>query len=158
MSNTDDIFLAASEPLQTIVDWLSRTLQLEPLEDPELEEGTYLFRGHARNRDGELVFVVEPNTYGEADPEPEDVSAIDRYTGVVEVRLVGKKDEESQAREARAVFDELAAGRPDVALVLSHALSLIIAAYLPGSGVHDFPPGTTLDVPDADAWRPWVVA
>lgn len=157
MSTTDDIFLAASEPLEATVDWLSRALQLEPLEDPDLEAGAYLFRGRARTMDGELVFVVEPNTYGEVDPEPEDVSAIDRYTGVVEVRLVGAKDEESQAREARAVFDELAEGRPDVALVLSHAMSLIIAAYLPGVGVHSFPPGTTLDVPDDDVWGPWVV-
>jgi hypothetical protein len=158
MSNTDDIFLATSEPLETTVDWLSRTLQLEPIEDPELTEGAYLFLGRARTVDGELVFVVEPNTYGEDDPEPEDVSAIDRYTGGVEVRLVGRKDEESQIREARAIFDELAAGRPDVALVLSHALSLMIAAYLPGVGVHYFPPGTTLDVPDDVVWRPWVVA
>lgn len=157
MSNTDDIFLAASEPLETTADWLSRTLQLEPLEDPEMDEGTYLFRGRARTGDGELVFVVEPNTYGEVDPEPEDVSAIDRYTGVVEVRLVGAKDEESQMREARAVFDQLAEVRPNVALVLSHALSLMIAAYLPGAGVHYFPPGTTLDVPDDEVWRPWVV-
>ncbi|MFI7068473.1 hypothetical protein ACIBL3_46320 [Kribbella sp. NPDC050124] len=158
MSTDDDIFLAASEPLATTVDWLSRTLGLEPLEDPDLEEAAYLFLGRARTTDGELVFVVEPNTYGEVDPEPEDVSAIDRYTGVVEVRLVGKRDEELQAREAHAVFDELAGGRPDVALVLSHALSLIVAAYLPGAGVHSFPPGTTLDVPDDVLWRPWVVS
>ena len=45
-----------------------------------------------------------------------------------------------------------------MALVLSHALSLIIAAYLPGVGMHSFPPGTTLDVPDDDIWRPWVVS
>ncbi|MEV0289988.1 MULTISPECIES: hypothetical protein [unclassified Kribbella] len=102
--------------------------------------------------------MTEPNTYGEADPEPEDVSAIDRYTGVVEVRLAGKRDEELQSREARAVFDELAEGRPGVALVLSHDLSMIVATYLPGAGVHSFPPGTTLDIPDDTVWRPWVVA
>jgi hypothetical protein len=158
MSTDDDIFLASSQSLEVTVEWLSEVLELERLEDPDLTENVYLLRGRARTMDGELVFVVEPNTYGEVDPEPEDVSAIDHYTGVVEVRLVGKKDEESQAREARAVFDELAAGRPDVALVLSHALSLIIAAYLPGAGVHYFPPGTTLDAPDDDVWRHWVVS
>jgi hypothetical protein len=157
MSTSDTIFLAADEPIVRTVEWLSRVLRLEPLEDPELEENEYLLRGRARTMDGELVFVVEPNTYGEVDPEPEDVSAIDRYTGVVDVRLVGAKDEESQAREARAVFEELAEQRTEVALVLSHAMSLIIAAYLPGAGVHYFPTGTTLDVPDDDTWRPWVV-
>jgi hypothetical protein len=157
MSTTDDIFLVASEPLETTVDWLSRTLQLEQLEDSELAEGEYLFRGRARTMDGVLVFVVEPNTYGEVDPEPEDVSAVDRYTGVLEVRLVGAKDEESQAQEARAIFDELAATKSDVALILSHAMSWIVAAYLPGSGAHTFPPRTSLDVEDIDAWRPWVI-
>lgn len=157
MSTSDTIFLAAGEPLDRTADWLAGTLQLERLDDPELKEDEHFFRGRARTVDGKVLFVVGPNIYGEVDPEPEDVSAIDHYTGVVDVRLVGKKDEESQAREARAVFDKLAEGRPDVALVLSHAMSLISAAYLPGAGVHYFPPGTTLDVPDDVVWRPWVV-
>jgi hypothetical protein len=157
MSTSDDIFLASSESLETTVEWLSGVLRLERLEDPDLKEHEHLFRGRARATDGELVLVVQPNWHGEIDPAPEDVSAIDRYAGVVEVRLVGAKDEESQEREARAVFDELAATQPDVALILSHALSLITAAYLPGTGAHTFPPGTTLDEPDADVWRPWVV-
>jgi hypothetical protein len=158
MSTSDTIFLAAGEPLDRTADWLAGALRLERLDDPELKENEHFFRGRARTVEGKVLFVVGPNIYGEIDPEPEDVSAIDHYTGVVDVRLVGKKDEESQAREARAVFDELAEGRPDVALVLGHAMSLIVAAYLPGAGVHYFPPGTTLDVPDDDAWSPWVVS
>lgn len=158
MSTTDDIFLASSESLESTVEWLSGTLQLERLEDSELQENEYLFRGRARTVDGELVFVAEPNAYGESDPEPDDVSAIDHYTATVEVRLVGRRDEEQQAAEARAVFDELAARQPDVAMVLSHNMALMVAAYLPGAGVHYFPAGTTLDAPDLDAWRPWVVA
>jgi hypothetical protein len=70
MSTDDDIFLAASEPLDRTAEWLAGVLRLEAVGDPELE----------------------------------DVSAIERYTGVVDVRLVGRKDEELQAREARAVF------------------------------------------------------
>lgn len=122
-----------------------------------MEEDEYFFCGSARTVEGKVLFVVGPNIYGEVDPEPEDVSAIDRYTGVVDVRLVGAKDEESQAREARAVFDELAATQSAVALVLSHAMSWIVASYLPGSGVCTFPPRTSLDAPDIDSWRPWVV-
>ncbi|MEI8410660.1 MULTISPECIES: hypothetical protein [unclassified Kribbella] len=157
MSTDDDIFLAAGGPLGETAEWLAEVLRLEAVEGPELADNTYLFRGRARTVDRELVFVIEPNTYGEIDPEPEDVSAIDRYTGVVDVRLLGRKDEELQAREARAVFDELADSRPDVAIILSHAPCLMIAAYLPGAGVCTFPPGTTLDVPDDDVWGPWVV-
>lgn len=158
MSTDDDIFLASSQSLEATAEWMSKVLELERLEDPDLKENVYLLRGRARTMDRELVLVVAPNTYGEVDPEPEDVSAIDHYTGVADVRLVGKKDEELQTREAGAVFDELVEGRPAVALVLSHALSLMIAAYLPGAGVHYFPPGTTLDVPDDDVWRHWVVS
>ena len=49
-----------------------------------------LWRGHsavryraatsrARTVDGDVYFLIEPNVYGEVDPAPEDVSAIDRY-------------------------------------------------------------------------------
>jgi hypothetical protein len=157
MSTSDTIFLAASEPLDRTAAWLADVLRLEPLEDPDLAENEHLFRGRARTLEGELVLVVEPNTYGEVDPEPEDVSAIDDYTGVVDIRVAGIKDEEAQAREARAVFDDLAATQPEVALVLSHAMSWIVAAYLPGTGVHVFPPRTSLDADALATWRPWVV-
>lgn len=157
MSTDDTIFLAADEPLNRTVDWLASVLRLERLDDPELGDDAHLFRAPARSIDGEVLFLVEPNVYGEADPEPEDVSAIDRYSGAVEVRPLDVKDETARAQEARAVFDELAATQPDVALVLSHAMSWIVAAYLPGSGVHAFPARTSLDVDDIDAWRSWVV-
>jgi hypothetical protein len=132
---------------------------LERLEDPELDAEEYYFKTRARTAEGTaVVLAVRPNDLGEFDPEPEDVSAIDRYNGMVEVRLAGFKDEELQAREACAIFNELAATRPDVALVLSHALCWIVAAYLPGSAVRAFPPRTSLDADAIDTWRPWVVA
>jgi hypothetical protein len=157
MSTDDNIFLAAGMPLTEVAGWLSDTLELERVEDSDLKDGVYLLRGPARTVDGEVYLLVEPNVYGEADPEPDDVSAIDRYPGVVDISCAGKKDEELQQREARAVFDELSNRQPDVALVLSHNMSLITAAYLPGTGAHTFPPGTTLDVDDVETWRPWVV-
>ena len=157
MSTSDAIFLAASEPLDRLAGWLADVLGLERLDDPELKEGQHFFRRPGRTVEGNVLFVVGPNIYGEAAPEPEDVSAIDRYTGVVHVRLAGVKNEEAQAEEARAVFDELVATGPDVALVLSHAMSWIVAAYLPGSGSCTFPPRTTLDADDLATWRPWIV-
>ena len=157
MSTDDNIFLAASTPLEEVAGWLSEALRLERVEDPELRDGAFLFRGRARTVDGDVYFLIEPNVYGEVDPAPEDVSAIDRYQGVVDIRYAGKKNEELQEREARAVFDDLADRRPDVAMVLSHNMSLMTAAYLPGVGVHAFPPGTSLDEPDEENWRPWIV-
>ena len=69
--------------------------------------------------------VVQPNGYVVPDPEPDEVSAIDRYTGQISVWLAGMRDEEEQAREACALFNELAAARPGVGLVLSHGLSYV---------------------------------
>jgi hypothetical protein len=158
MSTDDNIFLAGSESLGDVAGWLGAVLGLEPVEDRDLKDGVYLFRGRARTVDGDLYVLVEPNVYGETDPDPEDVSAIDRYAGVVDVRYAGRKDEELQEREALALFDELSAERPDVAMILSHNMALFTAAYLPGAGVHTFPRGTSLDVEDIDAWRPWVVS
>ncbi|TCO40951.1 hypothetical protein EV646_11642 [Kribbella antiqua] len=157
MSTSDTIFLGTSEPLGIVAGWLADVLGLERLDDPELRENEHFFRGRARTVEGTILLLAEPNTYGEVDPEPEDVSAIDDYIGVVDIRVAGIKDEEAQAREALAIFDELAATQPDVALVLSHALSWIVAAYLPGAGVHNFPPRTSLDADALETWRPWVI-
>jgi hypothetical protein len=157
MSTDDNIFLATGEPLERMAAWLGRALGLERIDDAELDQGKHLLRGRARTVDGELIFLVEPNVYGEVDPEPDDVSAIDHYSGVIDIRYAGKKNEQLQAREARAVFDELVRDQPEAAMVLSHNMSLMIAAYLPGSGVHYFDAGTTLDAPDQNTWQPWVV-
>ena len=158
MSTDDNIFLAADQPLGEVAGWLRGILGLERIEDPDLKENQHFFRGPARTIEGKVLLVVGPNVYGEVDPEPEDVSAIDHYAGVVDVRLAGLKDEETQEREARAVFDELAATQSDVALVLGHDMAWIVAAYLPGAGAHAFPPRTSLDADDIDTWRPWVIA
>lgn len=157
MSNSDSIFLAANEPLDATAGWIAAALELERVDDPDLKDNEHFFRGRARTLDGRVLLVVGPNIYGEESPEPEDVSAIDRYSGVVDIRIAGSRNEERQLREARAIFDELASAQSSVALVLAHAMSWIVAAYLPGSGVHTFPPETSLDVDDIDAWRTWVV-
>jgi hypothetical protein len=156
MSNSDTIFLAGAEPPEAMAGWMAGVLQLEALEDPDLNEDQRFFSGRARTVDGTVLIVVGPNNYGEVDPQPEDVSAIDRYNAVAGVRIAGSRNEEAQAREARAIFDELASTQPEAALVLAHAMSSIVAAYLPGSGVHTFPPATSLDADAIDTWRPWV--
>jgi hypothetical protein len=157
MSTDDNIFLATNRPLRGVATWLEETLGLEPVEISDAEEGVYRFSADARTVQGDIYLTIEPNVYGEIDPEPEDVSAIDRYQGVVDVYYAGRKSEELQEQEARLVFDDLARTQPDVAMILSHNMAFMTAAYLPGAGVHSFARGTSLDVKDIDAWRPWVV-
>ena len=158
MSTDDNIFVAADRSLEDFGRWLGETLELEAVRDADLEDGVLRFRASARTVEGDLYLTVEPNVYGEVDPAPEDVSAIDRYQCLIDVYYAGPKDEELQEREARLVFDDLARRQPEVAMILSHNMALMTAAYLPGAGVHTFPRGTTLDVDDIDLWRPWVVA
>jgi hypothetical protein len=157
MSTDDYLFLAGDRPLKETAAWLGDVLRLEPVDDPDLRAEVRPFRGRGRTAEGPLYVLVEPNMYREIDPEPEDVSAIDRYALAVEVRLFGARDEAAQMREARVVFDELVAGEPSTAVILSHAMSWIVAAYLPGTGVHTFPPATSMDGDAAELWRPWVV-
>ncbi|GAA3126566.1 hypothetical protein GCM10010530_54910 [Kribbella aluminosa] len=103
MANSHTIFLAAGEPLETTAGRIAAALQLERVDDPDLKDDQYFFRGRARTVDGRVLLVVGPNIYGEDNPEPEDVSAIDRYSGVVDVRIAGSRNEEQQLREARAL-------------------------------------------------------
>jgi hypothetical protein len=156
MSDDDSIFLATSKPVGEVAEWLAGTLGLERVDDPELTDGQHFFRGRARTVDGKLLVLVEPNHYGEVDPESDEVSAIDDYPVFVDIHYAGERDEELQQRAARAVFDELVKTNPDMPMILSHNLALFIAAYLPSAGVQYFEPGTTLDAPDSETWRPWV--
>jgi hypothetical protein len=96
MSSDDDIFFASDEPLDTVAGWLATALQLERLEGAEQAENEHFFGGRARTVEGRLLLIVEPNVYGEADPAP-DISAIDRYTGAVDVRISGSRSEAVQA-------------------------------------------------------------
>lgn len=79
---------------------------------------------------------------------------MDGYAVVVDVQARQRKD--AQAEEARLAFEALVAGHPDVPALLSRNVEFLVAAYVPGAGMHTFAPGTTLDVDDAEVWEPWV--
>jgi hypothetical protein len=157
MSTSDNVFLAAIEPVDQVAQWLAGALDLEPVQASDLVEGEHLFRGNARTAEGEIVVLVAPNGYIEVDPEPEDVQAIDPYPIDVQVRLLGRKDEDLQLRETQAVFSALAESRPDIPMLLVHNLDTLVAAHLPGTGTHTFDESISPDAPDIDVWRPWVI-
>ncbi|MER7245681.1 hypothetical protein [Kribbella sp. NPDC000426] len=156
MSSDDDIFFSGGA-VEDVAEWMARTLGLERLESPDLEEGEYLFKKQSRFTDGlGVLLLVRPNIHLVVDPEPDEVSVIDGCTGMAKVRLAGVKDVQAQTREACTIFSELAATAPRVALVLTNALSTVVAAYRPGAGVRSFPAGTSMDLDDIGVWRPWV--
>ncbi|MEV0289989.1 MULTISPECIES: hypothetical protein [unclassified Kribbella] len=157
MSTSDNVFLAAAEPVDQFAQWLAGAIGLEPLHPEDLQTGEYMFRGQARTAEGDLILLVAPNGYSEVDPEPEDVQALDPYPIDVQVRLAGRKDEKLQLRETQAVFGELVESRPDVAMLLVHNLDTLVAAHLPGVGTHTFDQPISPDAPDIDTWRPWVI-
>ena len=157
MSTSDNVFLAAAETIDQVAEWLANTLDLESIQDSDLEENEHMFRGRARASDGELVLLLAPNGYIEVDPAPDEIQAIDPYPMDLKVRLAGRKDEELQRRETRAVFDSLIQARPDIPMLFVHNLDTLVAAHLPGRGTQTFEPEITPDAPDADTWRPWVI-
>ena len=57
----------------------------------------------------------------------------------------------------RLAFELLVHALAGVPALLSHNVEMLVAAHLPARGIHTFDPGTTLDDPDLDTWRPWVV-
>ncbi|MGZ0145466.1 hypothetical protein ACXJJ3_00240 [Kribbella sp. WER1] len=151
MAERENIFVRSRDAVQDEANALQRLLGLEPIPNAEGEHG---LRGPASTVDGTLGYLVQQNGHVDPDAEPEDAQAFDGYPVEIDVWL-GTRGAE-QAQEARLVFDRLVAARPGVPMLLCHDLDLLVAAYRPGQGVHEFPAGTTVDAQDADRWRPWV--
>jgi len=62
-----------------------------------------------------------------------------------------------QKEEARLAFEALIQSMPEVPALLVHQVTMLVAARLPGTDTHYFGPDVSVDDPDADVWRPWVV-
>ncbi|GAA1595669.1 MULTISPECIES: hypothetical protein [Kribbella] len=155
MAERENIFVRSASAVRDEADGLQQLLGLEPIPNTEgALPDQYGLRGPATAVAGTVGYLVQPNGHVDPDAEPEDAQAFDSYPVEIDIWLGTRGPE--QAAEARLVFDRLVAARPDVPMLLCHDLDLLVAAYRPGQGVHDFPEGTTVDTPDADEWRPWV--
>jgi hypothetical protein len=153
MADSDEIFLALDAPLEEAAERVAAALGLEFNGDLRAGTGELQYKGLARTFDGVIGVYVGPNTF---QPEPDEVQAMDGYAVVVDIQCRQRKD--VQAEETRLAFEALVGALPDVPALLSHNVELLVASYLPESGTHTFEAGTTLDDPDIDTWRPWVIS
>jgi len=158
MSALENIFIATAEKPSQFSHLLVDRFELEYMKgmDPQVSEDLGL-RRRALTADGFVGLRLYPNTFVDPDAGPDEVQAFDAYPLQIDLWIPSPLPVEAQEAEARAWYGRLMAARPDLPMLLIHDLDLLYAAYLPGRSVHDFPPGTTVDVPDIDAWLPWVI-
>jgi hypothetical protein len=153
MSVVDSVFMAGAESVGQVAGWVEEVVGAEVMAgDGEVAR----LRVRAGTVDEWLGMVVQPNGYVEADPEPDEIQAMDGYG--VEVQIRGGRSDEVLHVEAGLIFEKLVAARPDVPMLLVRNLDTLVAAHLPSVGTHTFDPAITPDPPDDVVWRSWVVS
>jgi len=158
MSERESIFIATAEKPSQFSRLLVDRFGLEYMKgmDPQVSEDLGL-RRRALTAGGFVGLRLYPNTFVDPDAAPDEVQAFDAYPLQIDLWIPRPRPVEAQEVEARAWYGRLMAARPDLPMLLVHDLNLLSAAYLPGRSEHDFPQGTSVDVPDIDAWLPWVI-
>ncbi|MFK4089378.1 hypothetical protein ACI2LF_35020 [Kribbella sp. NPDC020789] len=151
MAASDEIFLALGGSLESAAGRIAGVLELEFVGDLGGTPGESQYKAPARTFAGIVGVYVGIDRFP---PEPGGTLAIDGYPVVVDVQSRQRKD--AQAAEARLIFEALVAGLPEIPILLTNNVEFLVAAYLPGVGVHEFPADTTLDEDDAERWGPWV--
>jgi hypothetical protein len=157
MSEYEEVFIATAEKPSQFSRLLVGRLGFEyiPGHDPQHSEVLGL-RRRAITTDGIVDLSIYPNMF--VDPDSDEAHAFDAYPLQIDLWLPRPRPgTEAQEAEARAWFDGLAEARSDLPMLLTHEITLLYAAYLPGRSVHDFPAGTTAEAKDIGAWLPWVV-
>jgi hypothetical protein len=109
-----------------------------------------------RRDEAEIGGEVTRNIYGAPpDAEPDEISALDGYGIVYEVRRV-PSDEAAGRAAAQRLFDEIVERLPWPALLVD-GLDILVAAWHPGVGRTNFPAGTTPDAGDQETWRRYAI-
>ncbi|TDD59563.1 hypothetical protein E1263_14535 [Kribbella antibiotica] len=152
MADSDEIFLALDGELEASAERIAEVLGLEPNGGFLDWSREWSYTLGARSFDGKIGVYIGLNDFL---PEPGEAQAMDGYAVAVDVQVRHRKD--AQEAETRGVFEALIAGFPEAPTLLSHNVTHLVAAYLPGAGTFTFAPRTTLDDPDIDVWKPWVI-
>jgi hypothetical protein len=139
------IFLSTGRTPQEVARQLAAALGAEMV---ERDGSVYV---SLRRDDAEVGGEVMTNMYGApADPEPDEISALDGYDTTYEVRRV-PYDEAANRAAARQLFDEIVE-RLSWPVLLVDGLDVLVAAWHPDLGHTDFPAGTTPDSADQELW------
>ncbi|HLT61307.1 MAG TPA: hypothetical protein VK020_08955 [Microlunatus sp.] len=107
-------------------------------------------RAPARTADCAVGYLVRPNGHATRDPQPGERQGFDGYPIEISIRLGSCGSD--QLREAQLIFDELIRARADLPMLLCHDLDILVAAYRPDRGQHEFPPDTTVDEFHTHRW------
>lgn len=151
MATFEELFIRRSGPLEAEARALAEALEMTLI---ERDERVYIRRA-AMDGVGEVGGRVYRNQFINFEPGGE-AQAFDGYDTVFAIWTT-ESSLTKQSLEAWQIFRELVAKRPDTAMVLTHDLDLITAAYIPGHSIHEFPEATTVDAGDEPVWRPWVL-
>jgi hypothetical protein len=152
MATFEELFIRRGGPVEAQARALAEALGMTLAE----HEGRFYLSGAALDGAGTVGGEVSRNQFVYTEPE-DGVQAFDGYETVFAI-WTSDRSLVNQRSEALRVFRELTSRWPDTAMVLTHDLDLIVAAYTPEKGTHEFPEGTTVDADDETAWRPWVAA
>lgn len=150
MSTYEELFIRRNGSVESEARALAEDLEMSAIE----RDGRLHVRRVASDGVGQVGGEVYRNHFLNSGPESE-IQAFDGYNTVFAIWTTDRSPAK-QGSEALRIFRELVGKRPDTAMILTHDLDLVVAAYVPGLGSHEFPEGTTADADDEPVWRPWV--
>jgi hypothetical protein len=149
MSTREHIFLAVDDDPEAVADWMASLLAMTV----EHFGGEPYVYGRAYTAEGEIGGRVRRNVVADPDPRPEEESLTDYFPVMVDINYTGR-DEGTQFEEAKRLFADLAI-KSSTTMALLRGFDTLVAVYTKESGLVLFPPGTSADVEDRDAWLPY---
>ena len=134
MGTVESIFIDTAESVEEVAGWLTELFGLEPIPEQSGRQDEIGLRGRAATVDGWLGFLVEPNRHAEIDPAPDEVQAIDPYQIEVDIWYGGPDRGTSSSGRSGSSSTKLVEDRSDIAILLCHEVTILIAAYRPDRG------------------------
>ncbi|MEV4693782.1 hypothetical protein AB0K27_22080 [Micromonospora echinospora] len=153
MSTLEHIFLHSPDEPDAVAGRIAAAIGLQTSIGPE--GGIYLSRPAQGGRGGEIGGEVTRNYLAYPSDVPEEQSLLDAYEILWDFGYTGV-DRGVQLREARRVFEQLSAARLWPAVLVA-GLDTLIAAWDPDLELTWFPPGTSPDADDRQAWQEYLV-